>query len=418
MFLRNWDNFILLNNFYPDTISSQFGDQSLNFKDWTSQLIQGSLNYKGLGEKSNYMYIFIGGEGAEFASTHSDIDENQVNYDDFDLSKRFTITTTDQGTNSNTIYGQSLVYGTATYDKDKKKWYRTITREFKNNYSTSITVKEIGLFTSHNTNSTICLAREVLESPVKVEPEAYFKATFTYECDNPYPHKTEYISTLYEDPYRLTISDNSVAISHKYFLIICRNEISNLDTLVTEGKITYSIINNQNRRYCYCIKNLTDQNISFTVSSSDSNYIVCLPFTENILSVENNLENPIPSIVGLTSKTSITHIAEENECYLFLFDVSSSTAYLFRTSEIAPKSCLQPEVGQSAVYNGFYNVGAAFFFFDNNDPSNISDKQFSFAWGNYLGTSSQVTVLRLKFTTKDNQPIFTRTPIAEGSNNV
>ena len=147
MFLRNWDNLMLANNFYSSTGDGEdriFGDRSISFVGRNGIVnYENSSNYRGL-KNTTSKYIDIGAGTAKVSGVyrvyHPDLLGGEVDYDDYDLSYRYTITDTDKGINSDTIYGQSTLYGPIIYNKEKKKWERTITREFKNNYSFPIII--------------------------------------------------------------------------------------------------------------------------------------------------------------------------------------------------------------------------------------------------------------------------------------
>lgn len=453
MFLRNWDNLMLANNFYSSTGDGEdriFGDRSISFVGRNGIIsYENSNNYRGL-KVSDSKYIDIGAGTAERGEVigiyHPDLLEGEAGYDDYDLSYRYTITDTDKGLNSNTIYGQTTLYGKTIYNKEKKKWERTVTREFKNNYSFPITVGEIGLFLS-NINigydlGGILLAREVFEQPITVEPEAYFKASFTYECENPYPHKNKYISRLYEfgrglyDTSNNTCSIDNLNYSHPYILFISESPIKNLDELKEKGDISfYKAIyseenitwNTGNRCFVYIIK--TEKKIKYSLSFERNMKYLFYDLNENILNIDGEI---IPSLdlshPTYSDKETISfdleHNKDKNEAYLFCLFEKESFNYQNCFYELDEHNC------DLIRYGGYYNYNSDYgshywawnpitIFFDNKIPNETGTITRHFK-RDFFNTNYKTTfiTLRLTFITKDDQPLFTITPNTEVTNNV
>lgn len=455
MFLRNWDNLMLGNNFYSSTGDGEeriFGDRSICFVGANGIIkYEDSGNYRGL-KNADSKYIDIGAGMAERGKVagiyHPDLLKGEVDYDDYDLSYRYTITDTDKGINSNTIYGQSTLYGPIIYNKEKKKWERTVTREFKNNYSFPIVVGEIGLFlaninTGHNLGG-ILLAREVFKQPVTVEPEAYFKASFTYECENPYPHKNKYISRLYNFGRGLySTSNNTCSIdnlnySHPYILFISESPIKNLNELKEKGdisfyKVVYSKENTTwdtgDRCFVYIIK--TEKKIKYSLSFERNMNYIFYDLNENILDINGEI---IPSLDlshpdysdRETINFDLEHNKDKNEAYLFCLFEKGSIDWCNRFYELDEHNCDLIRYG--SFYNHSASIGSLYWtynpitiFFDNKIPNETGTitrhfKRDFFTTNTYYKTT--FITLRLTFTTKDDQPLFTITPNTEVTNNV
>lgn len=455
MFLRNWDNLMLGNNFYSsmeDGEQSIFGDRSISYVGRNGLIgYEKSDIYRGLKVSGANKYIDIGAGTAERGEVagvyHPDLLKGEVDYDDYDLSYRYTITDTDKGLNSNTIYGQSTLHGKTIYNKEKKKWERTVTREFKNNYSFPIIIGEIGLFLAdinvggYNLNSVL-LAREVFEQPVTVEPEAYFKASFTYECENPYPHKTKYISRLYDFGRGLNTTSNNICsidnlnYSHPYILFISESPIKNLDELKERGDISfYKVIyskenttwNTGDRCFVYVIK--TEKKIKYSLSFERNMNYLFYDLNENILDIDGEI---IPSL-ELSHPTysdkeivnfDLEHNKNKNEAYLFCLFEKGSSNYCNCFYELNEHNC------DLIRYGSFYNNSSSWnslywtwnpvtIFFDNKIPNETGTITRHFK-RDFLNTNYKTTfiTLRLTITTKDDQPLFTVTPITEVTNNV
>ena len=453
MFLRNWDNLMLGNNFYSSAGDGEyriFGDRSISYVGANGIIkYENSDYYRGLKNTDN-KYIDIGAGMAERGEAagvyHPDLLKGEVDYDDYDLSYRYTITDTDKGINSNTIYGQSTLYGPIIYNKEKKKWERTITREFKNNYSFPIIIGEIGLFLSSINMGMylggILLAREVFEQPVTVEPEAYFKASFTYECENPYPHKNKYISRLYDFGGGLyTTSNNTCSIdnlnySHPYILFISESPIKNLDELKEKGDISfYKIVyskenttwNTGDRCFVYIIK--TEKKIKYSLSFERNMNYIFYDLNENILDIDGEI---IPSLdlsrPDYSDKETVIfdleHNKDKNEAYLFCLFEKSSIDWCNCFYELDKHNCDLIRYGSYYNYSSssgslYWTYNPIIIFFDNKIPNETGTitRHFKreFANSNYKTT---FITLRLIFTTKDDQPLFTITPNTEVTNNV
>lgn len=453
MFLRNWDNLMLGNNFYSsrgDGEEKIFGDRSISFVGRNGIIkYENSNNYRGL-KVSDSKYIDIGAGTAERGKVagveHPDLLKGEVDYDDYDLSYRYTITDTDKGLNSNTIYGQTTLYGKTIYNKEKKKWERTVTREFKNNYSFPITIGEIGLFLStidmgYNLGG-ILLAREVFEQPVIVEPEAYFKASFTYECENPYPHKNKYISRLYDLGEGLYTTTNNTCIidnlnySHPYILFISESPIKNLDELKEKGDISfYKVIyskenttwNTGDRCFVYIIK--TEKKIKYSLSFERNMNYLFYDLNENILNIDGEI---IPSL-DLSHPTysdketvnfDLEHNKNKNEAYLFCLFEKGDSNYHNCFYELNEHNCDLIRYGSyynyTSGYGSFYWAWSPIaIFFDNKIPNETGTITRHFKRDFFsINYKTTFITLRLTITTKNEQPLFTITPNTEVTNNV
>ena len=157
--------------------------------------------------------IWVGGErnGGNFYLSKPGISPIKEQYNDYNLYCPFAGATTDSDSDEKIeVLPQNTVIGQAYYDKEDKKWKRQVTREFKN-ISKRITegddgaqvitrdtiiVKEIGIFYRN------CLiAREILDTPIEVPGEAYFKVGYTLICEESNPNEEIVRTRLYDRVY-------------------------------------------------------------------------------------------------------------------------------------------------------------------------------------------------------------------------
>ena len=97
MFLRNWDNLMLGNNFYSSAGDGEervFGDRSISYVGANGIIkYENSDYYRGL-KNADTKYIDIGAGMAERGEAagvyHPDLLKGEVDYDDYDLSYRYT----------------------------------------------------------------------------------------------------------------------------------------------------------------------------------------------------------------------------------------------------------------------------------------------------------------------------------------
>lgn len=123
------------------------------------------------------------------------ISQNHIKYDDFNLYRPF-YGSAEAGIVGDEIYGQNPVVSPAIYNEIEDKWEKTVTREFKNVSGYTIIIRELGFY-----QSNILMARELLDEPIIVENDGYFKMSFTYECENPHENRQEKRERLMKWPF-------------------------------------------------------------------------------------------------------------------------------------------------------------------------------------------------------------------------
>lgn len=157
--------------------------------------------------------IWVGGErnGGNFYLSKPGISPIKEQYNDYNLYCPFAGATIDSDSDEQIeVLPQNTVIGQAYYDKEDKKWKRQVTREFKNISKRiteddtgaqvitrdTIVVKEIGIFYRN------CLiAREILDTPIEVPGEAYFKVGYTLICEEANPNEEIVRTRLYDRVY-------------------------------------------------------------------------------------------------------------------------------------------------------------------------------------------------------------------------
>jgi hypothetical protein len=122
------------------------------------------------------------------------IEPKKISYEDYNLYSPFN---GGNAPGTGTIYGQSHILSSVVYNEEKDTWERTVTREFKNISGKEITIKELGVFQC----TGVFVAREILEEPIVVQDDSYFKLSFTWTIENPHENKKEERIRLYSLPF-------------------------------------------------------------------------------------------------------------------------------------------------------------------------------------------------------------------------
>lgn len=200
MFLRNWDNYktyevmmthigLSINPNKETSLKDYQGwyqappwqNNDYNYINWTTS---GYETAPGSGE-SHFM-IWPGGKvGDAYTRPQPGIDKGVVRYEDYNLFSPFY-----GGTGVETgfhIYGQQHIGSGWKYIEEEDMWENTVTREFKNISGQEITVEEVGVFGWVRS----LIAKEILEEPIVVQNDSYFKLSFTYRVENPHENKKD-----------------------------------------------------------------------------------------------------------------------------------------------------------------------------------------------------------------------------------
>lgn len=201
--------------------------------------------------------IWVGGErdGGNFYLSKPGISPIKEQYNDYNLYCPFAGATTDSDSDEQIeVLPQNTVIGQAYYDKEDKKWKRQVTREFKNISKRiteddtgarvitrdTIVVKEIGIFYRN------CLiAREILDTPIEVPGEAYFKVGYTLICEEANPNEEIVRTRLYDRVYYRYSSSGSITetFSGSNRIIVATEKLTNIENLdiLSEENYIYKI---------------------------------------------------------------------------------------------------------------------------------------------------------------------------------
>ncbi len=210
MFLKNWD----MQKIYRANGVTHGENRTIKDKEVTLRFYDGSFstnyieddamrswgngyyqNYPTDRDSYSYYLLWPGGDIEDTrARTVSSIDPFRIDYEDYNLASPF------YGGNSpgsGTIYGQQHVVSGVIYNEEKDQWERTVTREFKNISGKEITVKELGVFKG----AGFIVAREILDEPIIIQEDSYFKLSFTWTVENPHENRKEKRIRQYSLPY-------------------------------------------------------------------------------------------------------------------------------------------------------------------------------------------------------------------------
>lgn len=197
----------LINITQEKVLYTSYEDQP--FFNWNNNIYGTSDNIPNV----DTTMIWVGGErnGGNFYLSKPGISPIKEQYNDYNLYCPFAGATTDSDSDEKIeVLPQNTVIGQAYYDKEDKKWKRQVTREFKNISKRiteddtgarvitrdTIVVKEIGIFYRN------CLiAREILDTPIEVPGEAYFKVGYTLICEESNPNEEIVRTRLYDRVY-------------------------------------------------------------------------------------------------------------------------------------------------------------------------------------------------------------------------
>ena len=218
MFLKNWDMLKLYRIQYTSTnrdiledkeirvinnIGNQdtINDSSASFLDGFDDSAYYTSGYSSVGG----FFIWPGGDINSLpANPQPIIEREKIRYEDFNLYSPFQGGTTPS---SGMIYGQPHILSPAVYNREKDQWERTVTREFKNESGSTITIRELGFYHRYDHSSydyyAKLLAREILDTPIEVANDSYFKISFTYKVENPHEHREEKRIRQYSLPQKL-----------------------------------------------------------------------------------------------------------------------------------------------------------------------------------------------------------------------
>lgn len=234
--------------------------------------------------------IWVGGErnGGNFYLSKPGISPIKEQYNDYNLYCPFAGATTDSDSDEQIeVLPQNTVIGQAYYDKEDKKWKRQITREFKNISKRitedntgaqvitrdTIVVKEIGIFYRN------CLiAREILDTPIEVPGEAYFKVGYTLICEEANPNEEIVRTRLYDRVYyRYSSSAGTTStFSGSNRIIVATEKLTNIENL--------DILSEENYIYKIDKDTLLEGDTSYYISRSDGTG--SLIFSSNISKIK------------------------------------------------------------------------------------------------------------------------------------
>lgn len=343
MFLRNYDVMKLLNTFPYDSLKDKDvlsidENSNLYFRNYLGKSFSidfpissawprtsrfaawGMGNYReypfgteGIdGSSTNIqddiLFLWPGGECSKKHRHFPGIKAGEVQYTDYNLYRPFY----GQKTQTDTNEIQALYYYLSESFYDNGVWKRVFTTDFKNVSGETITVKEFGIFSEKNSES-ILLAREVFSSSeeIIVEPDTYFKISFTFECQNPYEHQNK--TTVREYSYLTTypqMQSTTLKYSSPYFVagVYTTNSPSTEPTF--EGATAVEIFDWQpfdssNSRFRLYVGEITDpkegyrfsSNVSSTYSYIES-FSISKVLYESILRKKDTIENPVAITTG------------------------------------------------------------------------------------------------------------------------
>ena len=204
MFLKNWDMLKLYRIQYTSTnrdiledkeirVINNIGNQDTISDSSASRLdeFNNSAYYTDGDSSVGGFFIWPGGDINSLpANPQPVIEREKIRYEDFNLYSPFQGGITPS---SGMIYGQSHILSPAIYNIEKDQWERTVTREFKNESGSTITIRELGFYHRYDNSSfsyyAKLLAREILDTPIEVANDSYFKISFTYKVENPHENR-------------------------------------------------------------------------------------------------------------------------------------------------------------------------------------------------------------------------------------
>ena len=243
MFLRNWDNYKTYEvasvgvslDVFPDkeTYLKQYNgnytappwqNDDYNYINWADT----NNGYYKDNPTSTYFFIWPGGKvGDTYTRPQPGIDNKIIKYEDHNLYSPFYGGYQEES--GVHIYAQRHIGSGYTYDKDNDTWSYTVTREFKNISGKEITIEEVGVFGWVQS----LYAKEILDEPIIVQNDSYFKLSFTYKVDN--PHENRKVNRIREIRYGGYTSDyrNETKLSpskEKNIILITQTDYSTTNT--------------------------------------------------------------------------------------------------------------------------------------------------------------------------------------------
>lgn len=433
MFLKNWDMTRVKLITYTvqgksinedkDTVFRKYDGSYASFIINASNIVMSySINaWDSKGYPSNYIgvgqFIWPGGDVNGLpARIRPSIERDVVRYEDFDLYSPF-YGDTDPG--SGQIYGQAHVVTDAAYNEELDQWEKTVTREFKNESGYTITVRELGFYIDE-----VLMAREVLETPIEVANDSYFKMSFTYKVENPHENRQvkrvkQYSRTFCRDYYN---SDSQQA--NQSFSLVKRNEKV---LLIAKWRLTSSISSYDN--YYLKLNGWSGEEILkpfFTLSYSTTGFLTRI----YLLSPDDSEKNLI-TMMNTTEKYGYYNCTY---CYLkdTILDIS---ALPIKDDEYHLSVCQEYEVNlqktalekhiiwlclSESIHNtpDFYQKDLDFCDYDYNqsdsettllfDETDAESHTLSFSKHNY---SNGYAFLKLQATTDGDIPLYEDIPV-------
>jgi hypothetical protein len=187
---RNDDATIRMYNYCEDMVTPRNASNSYPYLtiNWVTTGYEGSP-----GSGSDSFMIWPGGKvGDVYPRIQRGIENKVARYEDYNLYSPFYGGT---GVASNYhIYGQQHLGSGYKYNEEEDSWEYTVTREFKNISGKEITVEEVGVYGWQSS----LMAKEVLEEPIVVQNDSYFKLSFTYKLENPHENrKIKRVQSIY-----------------------------------------------------------------------------------------------------------------------------------------------------------------------------------------------------------------------------
>jgi hypothetical protein len=355
------------------------------------------------------------------------INRDKVRYEDWNLYSPF------RGGNtpgSGQIYGQPHTVTNATYNSELDQWEKTVTREFKNESGYTITIREIGVF---HDETCLLIAREILDTPIEVANDSYFKISWTYKVEHPFEHQKEKRIRQYTDYFANYY--NATAISDKKYIISPQKRSKAL--VIRKHSIGaqsgFKAVEDYKEIFALGLKGWTlEKNItSFllddreTVADWGHNFFISIDILTPDLTEENSISMLASSSShwsynGFSNQFSILPLTSKIKD-IELLDVSKKLEPLHLVTNEEEKNHLiwlglsSPRLGEAAksyqadlqfcdcAYR--YNSYATTFFFDETQAKN-----HSFYVYNNAGYPATI-VVKLQATTENDTPLYEDIPV-------
>lgn len=336
MFLKNWDMIKACEITRHAITDAYEEDKEIYCRDYTGNYAMPSLDdtfayggtsiyswhngtYLDLPDSYYYSMLWPGGDiNGVPARIQPVINRDKVRYEDWNLYSPF------RGGNtpgSGQIYGQPHTVTAAIYNSELDQWEKTVTREFKNESGYTITIRELGVY---HDNTHVLIAREILETPIEVANDSYFKISWTYRIENPHENREvkrvrqytdfweSFVSTKQANRYIISPRKISQSLVIRKQSIGTRENFKTLEeyqqifALQTEGwtvkNITSFLLDDRKTVYSYnynffvsidlLTPDLTENNTISMLSSNDYysdgyyNYFSILPLTLKITNID------------------------------------------------------------------------------------------------------------------------------------